>query len=163
MIVLGPLVLILSFFGMEFMAWFTHKFVMHGFMWKFHRDHHQVEEGFFERNDVFFMIYAIPSWLLIMLGSMNGYWIPVWIGFTPLPYKAFTIASGVVGFSLPVFIVVSLISRSLRFFIVAYLSYKFGDLFTEFMEKHGSKWFTIIGILIVIVLGIIFLIFKFNA
>ena len=84
-------------------------------------------------------------------------------GFTPLPYKAFTIASGVVGFSLPVFIIVSLISRSLRFFIVAYLSYKFGDLFTEFMEKHGSKWFTIIGILIVIVLGIIFLIFKFNA
>ena len=84
-------------------------------------------------------------------------------GFTPLPYKAFTIASGIVGFSLPVFIVVSLISRSLRFFIVAYLSYKFGDLFTEFMEKHGSKWFTIIGILIVIILGIIFLIFKFNA
>ncbi len=84
-------------------------------------------------------------------------------GFTPLPYKAFTIASGVVAFSFPIFIVVSLISRSLRFFIVAYLSYKFGDLFTEFMEKHGSKWFTIIGILIVIVLGIIFLIFKFNA
>ena len=84
-------------------------------------------------------------------------------GFTPLPYKAFTIASGIVAFSLPVFIIVSLISRSLRFFIVAYLSYKFGDLFTEFMEKHGSKWFTIIGILIVIVLGIIFLIFKFNA
>ncbi len=84
-------------------------------------------------------------------------------GFTPLPYKAFTIASGIVSFSLPVFIVVSLISRSLRFFIVAYLSYKFGDLFTEFMEKHGSKWFTIIGILIVIILGIIFLIFKFNA
>ena len=84
-------------------------------------------------------------------------------GFTPLPYKAFTIASGIVSFSLPVFIVVSLISRSLRFFIVAYLSYKFGDLFTEFMEKHGSKWFTIIGILIVIVLGIIFLIFKSNA
>ena len=84
-------------------------------------------------------------------------------GFTPLPYKAFTIASGIVAFSLPVFIVVSLISRSLRFFIVAYLSYKFGGLFTEFMEKHGSKWFTIIGILIVIVLGIIFLIFKFNA
>ena len=84
-------------------------------------------------------------------------------GFTPLPYKAFTIASGIVAFNLPVFIVVSLISRSLRFFIVAYLSYKFGDLFTEFMEKHGSKWFTIIGILIVIILGIIFLFFKFNA
>ena len=80
MIVLGPLISVLSFFGMEFMAWFTHKFVMHGFMWKFHKDHHQVEKGFFERNDVFFMIYAIPSWLLIMVGSMNGYWIPLWIG-----------------------------------------------------------------------------------
>ena len=83
-------------------------------------------------------------------------------GFTPLPYKAFTIASGIVGFSLPVFIVVSLISRSLRFFIVAYLSYKFGELFTDFMEKHGSKWFTIIGIIIVIIFIIIYLFFKLN-
>ena len=57
MIVLGPVVLILSFLGMEFMAWFTHKYVMHGLMWRFHKDHHQVEKGFFERNDVFFMIY----------------------------------------------------------------------------------------------------------
>ena len=105
--------------------------------------------------------------LKISLSQGSGFfaWLSILFlaGFTPLPYKAFTIASGIVGFSLPVFIVVSLISRSLRFFIVAYLSYKFGDLFTEFMEKHGSKWFTIIGILIVIVLGIIFLIFKFNA
>ena len=84
-------------------------------------------------------------------------------GFTPLPYKAFTIASGIIAFNFPVFIFVSVISRSLRFFIVAYLSYKFGDLFTEFMDKHGSKWFSIIGILIVILFGIIFLIFKFNA
>ena len=84
-------------------------------------------------------------------------------GFTPLPYKAFTIASGIIAFSFPLFIAVSLISRGLRFFIVSYLSYKFGDLFTKFMEKHGSKWFTIIGILIVILLSIIILIFKFNA
>ena len=83
-------------------------------------------------------------------------------GFTPLPYKAFTISSGLIGFNLPVFIIVSLISRSLRFFIVAYLSYKFGELFTEFMEKHGSKWFTIIGIIIVIIFIIIYLFFKFN-
>ncbi len=83
-------------------------------------------------------------------------------GFTPLPYKAFTISSGLIAFNLPVFIIVSLISRSLRFFIVAYLSYKFGELFTEFMEKHGSKWFTIIGIIIVIVFIIIYLFLKFN-
>ena len=83
-------------------------------------------------------------------------------GFTPLPYKAFTISSGLIAFNLPIFIIVSLISRSLRFFIVAYLSYRFGELFTEFMEKHGSKWFTIIGIIIVIIFIIIYLFLKFN-
>ena len=83
-------------------------------------------------------------------------------GFTPLPYKAFTISSGLIAFNFPVFIIVSLISRGLRFFIVAYLSYKFGELFTEYMEKHGSKWFTIIGIIIVIIFIIIYLFFKFN-
>ena len=83
-------------------------------------------------------------------------------GFTPLPYKAFTISSGLIAFSLPVFIIVSLISRSLRFFIVAYLSYKFGELFTKYMDKHGSKWFTIIGIIIVIIFIFIYLFFEFN-
>ena len=82
-------------------------------------------------------------------------------GFTPLPYKVFTIASGLIGFNILVFIVISLISRGLRFFIVSYLSYKFGNLFTEFMEKHGSKWFTVIGILIIIIGVIIYLILKF--
>ena len=83
-------------------------------------------------------------------------------GFTPLPYKAFTISSGLIAFNLPIFIIVSLISRSLRFFIVAYLSYRFGELFTDYMEKHGSKWFTIIGIIIVILFIIIYLFLKFN-
>ncbi len=82
-------------------------------------------------------------------------------GFTPLPYKAFTISSGLIAFNLPIFIIVSLISRGLRFFIVAYLSYKFGELFTEYMEKHGSKWFTIIGIIIVIIFIFIYLFLKF--
>ena len=82
-------------------------------------------------------------------------------GFTPLPYKVFTIASGLIGFNILIFILISLISRGLRFFIVSYLSYKFGNLFTKFMEKHGSKWFTIIGILIVIIGVIIYLILKF--
>ena len=80
-------------------------------------------------------------------------------GFTPLPYKVFTIASGLIGFNILIFILISLISRGLRFFIVSYLSYKFGDFFTEFMSKYGSKWFTVIGILIVIVGIIIYLLF----
>ena len=50
-------------------------------------------------------------------------------GFTPLPYKVFTIASGLIGFNLFIFILISLISRGLRFFIVSFLSYKFGNLF----------------------------------
>ena len=81
-------------------------------------------------------------------------------GFTPLPYKAFTISSGLIAFNLPIFIIVSLVSRSLRFFIVAFLSYRFGELFTEYMNKHGSKWFTVIGILIVIIFVFIYLFFK---
>ena len=83
-------------------------------------------------------------------------------GFTPLPYKAFTISSGLIAFNLPIFIIVSLISRGLRFFIVAYLSYKFGELFTQYMERHGSKWFTIIGIIIVIIFISIYIFLKFN-
>ena len=84
-------------------------------------------------------------------------------GFTPLPYKVFTVASGLIGFNIIIFIIISLISRGLRFFIVSYLSYKFGDLFTQFMEKHGSKWFSIVGIFIVIIGILIYLIFKSHA
>ena len=81
-------------------------------------------------------------------------------GFTPLPYKVFTIASGLISFNLSIFILVSLISRSLRFFIISYLSYKFGYLFNDFMENHGSKWFTIIGIIIIFIAIIFYLVFK---
>ena len=81
-------------------------------------------------------------------------------GFTPLPYKVFTIASGLIGFNFLIFVLISFISRGLRFFIVSYLSHRFGNLFNEYMDKHGSKWFTIVGILIVIIGIIIYLIFK---
>ena len=84
-------------------------------------------------------------------------------GFTPLPYKVFTIASGLIGFNIIIFILISFFSRGLRFFIVSYLSYKFGDIFTKFMDEHGSRWFTIIGILIVIIVIFIYLIFKSHA
>ncbi|MBD1164224.1 DedA family protein [Pelagibacterales bacterium SAG-MED13] len=83
-------------------------------------------------------------------------------GFTPLPYKVFTIASGIIGFNILVFILISLISRGLRFFIIAYLSYKFGSLFTLLIKKYGTKWFTIIGIIIVIIGLLIYLISKSN-
>jgi membrane protein YqaA with SNARE-associated domain len=78
-------------------------------------------------------------------------------GFTPLPFKIFTIASGLISFNFPIFILISLISRGLRFFIISYLSSKFGDIFTNFMNQHGQKWFSIIGIIIVIIFIILWL------
>ena len=82
-------------------------------------------------------------------------------GFTPLPYKVFTIASGLISFNLLIFILISLVSRGLRFFIVSYLSSKFGDTFTDYMNIHGQKWFTIIGVIIVIIGTIFYLLMKF--
>ena len=70
-------------------------------------------------------------------------------GFTPLPFKVFTITSGIIGFNIFIFFVVCLVSRGLRFFVVSYLSFKFGDTFSEFMEKSAAKWFSIVGLIIV--------------
>ncbi len=57
---------------MEFMAWFAHKYVMHGFLWSWHEDHHKPnheKEGFFEKNDLFFLVFAIPSMICYILGA----------------------------------------------------------------------------------------------
>lgn len=61
MIAVHVLIVIATFFAMEFMAWFTHKYVMHGFLWSLHKDHHQPEKGWFEKNDAFFIFYAVLS------------------------------------------------------------------------------------------------------
>ncbi|MEY4926621.1 MAG: hypothetical protein RI894_1057 [Bacteroidota bacterium] len=75
-------ILILGFLLTEIAAWTAHKYLMHGTMWFFHEDHHRVGEGhFFEKNDAFFLIFAIPSWLFIMFGIMGGWDWRVWIGF----------------------------------------------------------------------------------
>ena len=81
-------------------------------------------------------------------------------GFTPLPFKLFTIASGIVGFNIFVFFFICLFTRGLRFFIVSYLTYLFGNKFSYFIEKKGALWFTIIGVLILIIAGTIYLFFR---
>ena len=81
-------------------------------------------------------------------------------GFTPLPFKVFTITSGMIGFNLFIFFFICLISRGLRFFIVSYLSFKFGDTFNKLMQTEAAKWFTILGILIVVIAGAIYLMTK---
>ena len=81
-------------------------------------------------------------------------------GFTPLPFKVFTITSGIINFNIFIFFFICLISRGLRFFIVAFLSAQFGKKFSSFIEDHGAKWFTIIGLIIVIIATIIYFIFN---
>jgi len=81
-------------------------------------------------------------------------------GFTPLPFKVFTITSGMIGFNLFIFIFICLISRGLRFFIVSYLSFRVGDTFNKFMETQATKWFTILGFLIVAIFGLIYFSIK---
>jgi len=81
-------------------------------------------------------------------------------GFTPLPFKLLTISSGIIHFNLTSFVLICVVTRGLRFFLVAYLTYKFGSKFGSFLEKKGGKWATIISVtIIVIAAGIYFHIF----
>ena len=102
--------------------------------------------------------------LKINLSMGNGMY--VWLitlflaGFTPLPFKVFTITSGLIGFDVLAFIFISLISRGLRFFLVSFLSAKFGQPFVSFIEKKGALWSSIIGIFIIIFIAIVYLIIK---
>ncbi|RYY91387.1 MAG: beta-carotene hydroxylase, partial [Chitinophagaceae bacterium] len=81
-------VLLATFIIMEGITWLTHRYVMHGFLWYLHRDHHQVEPGFFEKNDLFFVIFAVPSMLLIGFGVGKGIWWQAAIGFGIMAYGA---------------------------------------------------------------------------
>lgn len=96
----------------------------------------------------------------------NGSGLYIWLGtlflagFTPLPFKVFTITSGIIGFNLFIFFFICIISRGLRFFIVAYLSFKFGNAVNKLMEKKITKWFVIIGFIMILIAGIIYLIIK---
>ena len=81
-------------------------------------------------------------------------------GFTPLPFKVFTITSGMIGFNLFIFLIICLFSRGLRFFIVSYFSFKFGDTFNKFMKTKAAMWFTIMGFLIVIISGVLYFTIK---
>ena len=81
-------------------------------------------------------------------------------GFTPLPFKLLTISSGIINFILASFVFICVVTRGLRFFLVAYLTYKFGSKFGPFLEKKGGQWATIIAVIIIVIAaGISFHIF----
>lgn len=77
-----------TFVLMEFVAWATHKYVMHGFLWHLHSDHHKKDHyHVLERNDAFFLIFAVPSMILFIVGSIKGLHTPwLWIGLGILIY-----------------------------------------------------------------------------
>ena len=107
------------------------------------------EEKVFEIQNTMSTRGGFLTWLGIMFIA----------GFTPLPFKVFTITSGVIGFNLTVFFFICLLTRGLRFFLVSYFTSLFGKKFGVFIEKRGALWFTISGIFIVILAVVIYMIF----
>ena len=111
--------------------------------------------------------YGYEDKALILKDSLTkGTGLYIWLatlflaGFTPLPFKVFTITSGMIGFNFFIFFFICLISRGLRFFIVSYLSFKFGYTFNKFMQTEAAKWFTILGILIVVTVITIYFVIR---
>jgi len=88
-----PLAVIVAFLFMEFTAWFTHKYVMHGFLWVLHKDHHYPTGKKMQLNDLFALIFAVPSIILIISGSMNqfgwGFWTGIGIAAYGIAYFVF--------------------------------------------------------------------------
>ena len=101
--------------------------------------------------------------LKLKMDLSQGSGMVIWLGtlflagFTPLPYKVFTITSGLIGFDIIAFIIISLISRGLRFFLVSFLTFKFGEKFVSFIEQKGAVWSSIIGIIIIFLITLIYL------
>ena len=93
-------------------------------------------------------------------GILSGLLILFIAGFTPLPFKIITISSGFVHFNILLFIITCFISRGLRFFLVAYLTYKYGAAIGPFLEKKGAQWTIIISIIVVIIATGIYFITK---
>tara|TARA_B100001057_G_scaffold468776_1_gene528321 strand:+ start:850 stop:1449 length:600 start_codon:yes stop_codon:yes gene_type:complete len=108
------------------------------------------EEKVFEIQDKMSTKGGFLAWLGIMFLA----------GFTPLPFKVFTITSGVINYNLPVFFLICLFTRGLRFFLVSYFTFLFGKQFGVFIEKKGALWFTMAGIFIVILAVILYIIFT---
>lgn len=79
-----------TFFLMEGVAWATHKYVMHGFLWTWHESHHRPHKGFFERNDLFALVFSIPAVVLTVIGfEVPALAFCKWIGFGVTAYGIF--------------------------------------------------------------------------
>jgi membrane protein YqaA with SNARE-associated domain len=103
--------------------------------------------------------------LKLKMDLSQGSGMVIWLGtlflagFTPLPYKVFTITSGLIAFDIFAFIIISFISRGLRFYLVSVFTAKFGEKFVKLIEQKGAVWSSIIGIIIVCILAIFYFAF----
>lgn len=81
MFLIKAAIIVGTFCFMEFMAWFSHKYIMHGFGWNWHKDHHNHHKGFFEKNDYYALVFSIAAASAIIYGNLNPqYWYLTWIG-----------------------------------------------------------------------------------
>ncbi len=108
--------------------------------------------------------YEDPNFLKDRFSTKGGFvsWIGILFtaGFTPLPFKLLTISSGFIHFNMLSFIIICIITRGSRFFLVSFLTYKYGEKFGPFLEKQGTKWSIIIASLIIIIGGVFYFLFK---
>lgn len=139
--IIKTLIILAVFFFMEFVAWFAHKYVMHGFLWSLHQDHHDHSTPPpFEKNDAFALIFAVPSWLFMMFGVIDGW-----------DYK-FYIGSGVLLYGIAYFIVHEvIIHQRFKWFSKSNNWYVKGikrahKMHHKHLDKHNSENF---GMLIV--------------
>ena len=108
--------------------------------------------------------YEDPNFLKEKFSSKGGFisWLGILFtaGFTPIPFKLLTISSGFIHFNILSFIIICIVTRGLRFFLVAVLTNRFGEKIGPFLEKQGTKWSIIISTFILIVLGMFYFILK---
>ena len=111
-------------------------------------------------------IYNYESKVLkLKMDLSQGSGMVIWLGtlflagFTPLPYKVFTITSGLIAFDIFAFIIISFISRGLRFYLVSVLTAKFGEKFVKLIEQKGAVWSLIIGIIMICIMAIFYFAF----
>jgi len=108
--------------------------------------------------------YDNPNFLKDKFSTTGGFfsWLGILVtaGFTPLPFKLLTISSGFIHFNLVFFIIICVVTRGSRFFLVSYLTYKFGAKFGPFLEKEGTKWSIIIAFFLLIIIGTTYFLLK---
>ena len=103
--------------------------------------------------------------LKLKMDLSQGSGMVIWLGtlflagFTPLPYKVFTITSGLIAFDIFAFIIISFISRGLRFYLVSVFTAKFGEKFVKLIEQKGAVWSSIIGIIIICIMAVFYFAF----